>query len=177
MNYEKTAGKSVEVFKENWVVFVVGTLVVFALGFITLGLLFGPLTAGLGAMVLKAKSGKKPVLKDLFQFNSKFFFMAIMGLLIGIAVCFGLILLIVPGLLLASLLMYSIYAMAYDNKGIGGSMKSSWQMVMKTGLWQHVVILLAIGIFNSIGGAVIVGTLITFPLSIGFLAMVYDNNK
>lgn len=177
MHYEKAVNKSIDVFKDNWVVLVVGTLVVFALGFITLGLLFGPLTAGLGAMFLKAKEGKKPVFNDLFQFNSKFIPMAIMGLLIGIAVFFGLVLLIVPGILLATLWMYAIYAMAYDNKGIGDSMKASWDMVMKNGIWQHVVILLAIGIFNSIGGAVMVGTLITFPLSIGFLAMIYDGNK
>lgn len=177
MNYEKAVNKSIDVFKEHWVVLVVGTLVVFALGCITLGLLFGPLSAGLGSMFLKAKAGKKPVFNDLFQYNSKFILMAIMGLIVGIAVCFGLVLLIVPGILLATLWMYAIYAMAYDNKGIGDSMKSSWDMVMKTGMWQHVVILLAIGIFNSIGGAVVVGTLITFPLSIGFLAMVYEDNK
>lgn len=177
MHYEKTANKVIDVFKTHWVVLVTGTLVVFALGFITLGLLFGPLAAGLGSMFIKAKAGKKPVFNDLFQFNSKFIPMAIMGLLIGIAVSFGLALLILPGLLLAALWMYSIYAMAYDGKSIGESMKASWQMVLKTGLWQHVVILLVIGALNSIGGAIVAGILVTFPLSIGFLALTYEDNK
>ena len=177
MNYEKAVNKAVDVYKENWVIFAVSTLVVFALGMLTLGLLFGPLMAGLASMFLKAKEGKKPVFNDLFRYNSKFIGMAIMGLLIGILVCLGLALLILPGLLLMTLWMYSIYAMAFGDKGIIDSMRSSWNMVIKNSIWQHLVILLAIGILNSIGGAIVVGTLITLPLTLGFLAMMYEGNK
>jgi hypothetical protein len=177
MNYEKTVNKTIDIYKENWVILAVSTLVVLALGCLTLGLLFGPLLSGLGAMFLKAKKGKKPVFDDLFQFNGKFLGMAVMGLLVCIGVFFGCVFLVLPGLLLATLWMYSMFAMAYDNKGITGSMKTSWDIVIKNGLWQQLVILLAIGVLNSIGGAFVVGTLITMPLSTGFLAMLYDENK
>jgi hypothetical protein len=177
MNYEKTVKQAVNIYAKDWVIFSVSTLVVFALGMLTLGFLFGPLTASLGAMFLKAKSKKKPVFDDLFRFNGKFLGMAIMGLLVCLGVLFGFIFLILPGLLLSTLWMYSMYAMALDNKGIIGSMKTSWDFVIKNGLWQQLVVLLAIGILNSIGGAVVVGTLITFPITTGFLAMLYKENK
>ncbi|HRU38465.1 MAG TPA: hypothetical protein P5511_01210 [Candidatus Goldiibacteriota bacterium] len=177
MNYEKTVNKAVEIYKENWVILAVSTLVVFALGMLTLGLLFGPLMAGLAAMFVKAKSGKKPAFNDLFQFNGKFIGMAVMGLLIGTLVFLGCLALVLPGLILATLWMYSIFAMAFENKGITESMKASWNFVMKAGLWQQLVIMLAIGILNSIGGAIIVGPLITIPLGMGFLALIYTENK
>ncbi len=176
MHYEKLVKQAVDFYAKNWVILAVSTLVVFALGCITLGLLFGPLMAGLGAMFVKSK-GKKPAFDDLFQFNGKFLVMAIMGLLIGVLVSIGCVFLIVPGLLLATLWMYSIFAMAFDNKGIIDSMKTSWAIVMKKGLWQHLVILLAVGIFNSIGAAIVIGTFVTFPLTAGFMAMLYEENK
>jgi hypothetical protein len=177
MSYEKTVSKAVAVFSKDWVIFAASTLVVLALGCLTLGLLLGPLMAGLGAMFLKAKKGKKPLFNDLFKFNGKFIGMAVMGLLIFICVCFGFVFLVLPGLLLATLWMYSMFAMAFDNKGIIASMKKSWGMVSKKGLWQHLVILIAIGILNSVGGALVIGTLITMPVSLGFLAMLYEENK
>jgi hypothetical protein len=177
MNYEKNVKKAVDVFAKNWVILSVSTLVVLALGCLTLGLLFGPLMAGQAAMFLKAKSGKKPVFNDLFQFNGKFVGMAIMGLLTGLGVILGCFFLFLPGLLLATLWMYSLYAMAFDDEGITESMKTSWAMVMKHGIWQQLVVLLGIGIFNSLGGAIVVGTLVTIPLSMGFLAMLYEENK
>lgn len=177
MNYEKAIYKAIDVYKENWVILTVSTLVVFALGMLTLGLLFGPLMAGLASMFLKSKSGQKPVFDDLFRFNGKFILMALMGILIATLVSIGMLLLILPGVLLATLWMYSIFAMAFDNKGIIDAMKTSWNFVVKNGLWQHVVILLAIGILNSIGCTIVVGTLITIPLSLGFLALLYNENK
>jgi hypothetical protein len=177
MNYEKTVNQAIDVYKKNWVILAVSTLVVFALGCITLGLLFGPLMAGLGAMFLKAKKGRKPVFDDLFQFNGKFVGLAVMGLLAFLGIMLGCVLLVLPGLLLATLWMYSIFAMAYDNKGIIESMKTSWAIVSKNGIWQQLVVLLAIGLLNSIGAAFVVGSLITFPLSTGFLAILYDENK
>jgi hypothetical protein len=176
MNYEKLVKKSVDFYAKNWVVLAVSTLVVFALGCLTLGLLFGPLFAGLGAMFIKSK-GKKPVFDDLFKFNGKFLAMAVMGLLIMILVSIGCVFLVLPGLLLATLWMYAFYAMAFDGKGITDSMKTSWKIVMKKGLWQHLVILIAMGMLNSIGGAVAIGIFVTFPLTAGFLAMLYEENK
>ena len=177
MSYEKIVTKAVAVFSKDWVIYAVSTLIVFALGILTLGLLFGPMMAGLGAMFLKAKKGKKPLFNDLFKFNGKFIGMAVMGLLICLLVCIGCVFLVLPGLLLATLWMYSMFAMAYDNKGIIASMKKSWAIVSKKGLWQHLVILIAIGILNSLGGALVVGTLITLPVTTGFLAMLYEENK
>jgi hypothetical protein len=178
MEYEKNVKDAVEVFGREWIIFVISTLVVGALGCLTLGLLMGPLVAGLGAMFLKAKKGEKPVFNDLFQFNGKFIGMAVMGLLVGLGVMLGTILLILPGLLLATMWMYSLYAMAYDGKGISESMKASWEMVKKAGVWQQLVVLLAIGLFNSIGAAFFgIGTLVTLPLSIGFLAISYGQLK
>lgn len=177
MKYEKTVKQTVGIFIKNWVVLSVSTLVVIALGCLTLGLLFGPLMAGQAGMFIKAKNGKKPVFDDLFKFNSKFIPMAVMGLMAGIGIMFGTIFLILPGLLLAALWMYSLYAMAFDNMGIFASMKKSWDMVMKNGIWQQLVILLCICVLQSIGGAIVIGTLVTFPLSMGFLAMLYEENK
>lgn len=177
MNYEKSVHKAIDIYKENWIILSVSTLVVFALGMLTLGLLFGPLVAGLGLMFKKAKSGEKPSFDNLFQFIGKFIMMALMGILIGILIFLGSIILVLPGLLLATLWMYSIFAMAFDNKGIIGAMKTSWNFVIKNGLWQNLIILLAIGILNCIGGAIVVGTLITIPLTFGFLTLIYDENK
>jgi hypothetical protein len=176
MNYEKLVKKSVDFYLKNWVILAVSTLVALALGCLTLGLLLGPLFAGLGAMFIKPKA-KKPVFDDLFKFNGKFLAMAVMGLLIIILVSIGCVFLLLPGLLLATLWMYAFYAMAFDDKGIIDSMKTSWKIVMKKGLWQHLVILVALGILNSVGAAIVIGIFVTFPLTAGFLAMLYEENK
>jgi len=177
MKYETVVNQTVEAFKKDWVVFSVSTLIVIAVSILTLGLLAAPMYAGLGAMFVKSKKGKKPSFNDLFTYSGKFFFMLIMAILIAIPVFIGSLLLIIPGLILATFWMYSIFAMAFDNKGVIASMKESWNFVAKTGLWQNLLILIVLAIFQSIGSAVIIGTLVTFPMAAGFMALLYEENK
>ncbi len=177
MNYEKAVNQTVEAFKKDWIIFSVSTIIVLAVSIVTLGLLAAPMYAGLGSMFVNSTKGRKPVFNDLFIYSGKFFFMLVMGFLIAVPVIIGCFLLVIPGLILATFWMYSIYAMAFDNKGIIESMKTSWNFVAKNGLWQNLLVLIAVGVFQWLGGAIFIGILVTVPMSAGFLGILYEENK
>lgn len=61
-----------QVYKENWSVMSVATLIGFALSICTLGILAGPLLMGLFRMAFSTMRGERPVLGDLFRWRGRF---------------------------------------------------------------------------------------------------------
>ena len=177
MNFEKNVRRAADVFAKDWAFFITAGVIVCVLGTFTLGILMFPLAVGLGAAFLKAEKGRKPEYKDLFIYIHIWFKMAVMVLLILILVSFGFGLLVIPGLLLSALWLYSGFAMAMGKNGIIDSMKASWKIVSKKGLWEHVLMLFVLGFINTAASAFVFGLLITLPLTTGFLAMSFTEKS
>ena len=61
-----------QIYKENWALMSVATLLGILVSACTLGILAGPMLMGLFAMAFKTMRGEQPVMNDLFNFRGRF---------------------------------------------------------------------------------------------------------
>ncbi len=123
---------------------------------------------------LKFVDGKKPGYKDLFVLNWEAIFNYIITvILVGLITFVGFILLIIPGIYLAIRLQYAGYLVVDKNLSPIKAIKNSWSMT-KGHAWHLFVLGLALLGINILGILVIViGLLITVPLSMVATAFVF----
>lgn len=127
---------------------VVAGLIVVLLSVITLGVLGGPLSAGLLRMILlRLRGGPAPEVADVFYFE-RFgsYVLAFYALVILVAI--GTMLLIVPGLYLATIWIYVLPLMVDRGLNLSDALSESKRMVQDGGLGTHfglVVILALLG--------------------------------
>ena len=145
------------VFKRGWRLFVkdigpliIGALIVPVLSILTLGILAGPLTAGLYGMVVKrVRDGQQPTVGDVFGQMSRFwsFFAAtlVLGILIGLAS-----LTIVGGVLLATIWLYVFPLMVDRGMGLGEAMSTSYRMLKEAGFWEHLALVIVFLVITSL---------------------------
>jgi uncharacterized membrane protein YvlD (DUF360 family) len=165
-------------FKKGWdaftadiVPFLVGALIAGLLSIITLGILAGPLTAGLYNMaVRRMRDGRRAEIGDVFscfdRFWSYLWAAIVLVVLIGLAS-----LTIVGGVLLATIWIYVLPFMVDRRMSVGQAMSASYHRVVDNGFWEHlalVVIFLAVSaVANGWVG------IITFPFTIAVVAGAY----
>ncbi|HWN98207.1 MAG TPA: hypothetical protein VNS63_02950 [Blastocatellia bacterium] len=70
-----------QVYKENWALMSVASLLTMVLGSITLGVLAGPMLMGLFRMAFATMRGERPVMRDLFDWQGKFLQAFLSGLI------------------------------------------------------------------------------------------------
>ena len=147
-------------FKQAWRLFVkdigpliIGTIIALVLSVVTIGILAGPLTAGLYGMVAaRVRDGKQAGVGDVFNEMGRFWsFLAavlVLGILIGLAS-----LTIIGGILLATIWLYVFPLMVDRKMGLGEAMSESYRLVKQAGFWEHlalVIIAIVIGsVFNG----------------------------
>lgn len=155
------------VIKHAWRLFVkdlgplvIAGLITVALSVLTLGVLAGPLTAGLYGMVIaRVREGRQPEVGDVFGMLDRFwsFFGAclVLVILIGLAM-----LTIVGGLLLATIWLYVFPLMVDRGLGLGEAMKTSKNMVLENGFWEHLALVLILAIIGCVanGALAIIAT-------------------
>jgi uncharacterized membrane protein YvlD (DUF360 family) len=142
-------------FKGGWNAFtadivplLVGGLIAGLLSIVTLGILAGPLFAGLYSMVVGRIRDDRPArIGDVFSCMDRFwgFLWAaiVLVVLIGLAS-----LTIVGGVLLATIWLYVFPFMVDRKMGLTEAMTASYHQVVDNGFWEHlalVVIFIAIG--------------------------------
>jgi hypothetical protein len=166
------------VFKQSWRLFVkdlgaliIATIVAVALSVITIGILAGPLAAGLYGMVVgRVRDGRTPHVGDVFDQFGRFwsFFGAalVLGILIGLAS-----LTIVGGILLAAIWLYVFPLMVDRGLGIGEAMSESYRMVKEAGFWEHVALVLILVVISSLANGVV--TLLATPFLVVLVAVAY----
>ena len=150
------------VFKQGWRLFVkdigpliIGALVVCVLSVVTLGILLGPLTAGLYGMIVKrVRDGQQPEVGDVFGQMSRFwsFFAAalVLGILIGLA-----FLTIIGGILLATIWLYVFPLMVDRGMGLGEAMSTSYRMVKEAGFWEHLALIIVFAVITSLANGLL----------------------
>jgi uncharacterized membrane protein YvlD (DUF360 family) len=165
-------------FKGGWNAFaadivplLVGALIAGILSVITLGILAGPLAAGLYSMVIgRIRDGRRAQIGDVFSCMDRFwgFLWAaiVLVVLIGLAS-----LTIVGGVLLATIWLYVFPFMVDRRMGLTEAMSASYHQVVDNGFWEHLALIV---IFFAIG-AVANGWLaiLTTPFTIAVTAAAY----
>jgi uncharacterized membrane protein YvlD (DUF360 family) len=165
-------------FKNGWNAFtadivplLVGSLLAGILSVITLGILAGPLTAGVYSMVVgRIRDGRRAEIGDIFSCMDRFwsFLWAAIVLFVLIALAS---LTIVGGVLLATIWLYVIPFMVDRRMGLTDAMAASYHQVVDNGFWEHlalVVVFFAIGVVAN-GWIAIVTT----PFTIAVIAAAY----
>lgn len=128
---------------------------------------------GLVSFALKGEhDATKLTYMDLWHSNSFWYYVAA-KILTGIIVVIGLVLLIVPGVIAALALIFATYLIIDRNMGPIEAMKESVR-ITKGHRWQLFLLALALLVLNILGAlALMIGLLVTIPVSLFALAHVY----
>jgi hypothetical protein len=165
-------------FRRAWGLFVkdlapllVGGVIAGVLSILTLGILAGPLFAGLYGMVIgRVRDGRQPQVGDIFagmqRFWSYFAAAFVLVVLIGLAS-----LTIVGGFLLATIWIYVFPLMVDRGMGLGEAMSTSKDMVMKAGFWDHLALILVGFVISAAVPGVL--TILTTPFLIVAVTAAY----
>ena len=165
-------------FKGGWRVFaadivplLLGGLITLVLSVVTLGIMAGPLVAGLYKMVVgRVRDGKPAEISDLFDCMERFgaFFAAalVLILLIGLAS-----LTIVGGVVLSTVWMYVFPLMVDRGLSLGEAMKTSYHLVVDHGFWEHLALTILLIALDGIAHGPL--ALITTPFTIATLTAAY----
>jgi hypothetical protein len=165
-------------FKGGWNAFtadivplLIGGLIACILSIITLGILAGPLAAGLYSMVVRRiRDGRPAAIGDVFSCMHRFwsFFGAAVLLVLAIGLAS---ITIVGGVLLATIWLYVFPVMVDRELGVFDAMAASYHLVVDNGFWEH----LALGVLLFAVSAVADGWLaiVTVPLTIAVVTAGY----
>lgn len=170
---ENAARTFVVFFKDPWT-FIIGTFIALLLSCVTLGILAPVMWLGMGEMFRKTRNGIKASYDDLFIYMDKAIMLAIMCFIMGVGVALGTVLLVIPGVILAALWIYSAYYMAYKGAGIMESFKMSAFIVNKNSLMNHIFMAVGIWLIMAVGGQIVVGIFAAYPLCAGFMSFMFE---
>lgn len=154
--------KAYNLFKQQYVAFILGTLVALV-GMIFI-LTIPPLIFGIYFMCVKLVKGEKIEISDVFKgFN---YFLRSWALIVTgfFAVLAGLVLLIIPGLFLVIVFQYAIAIALLEDRGAISSLKRSYALGKKNFTFS-LVFLILMTVIDGIGSYTRIGVLITTPFT------------
>ncbi|MBW6451464.1 MAG: glycerophosphodiester phosphodiesterase [DPANN group archaeon] len=151
------------IFKNNFVMLVISALIV-ALGSIFI-ITIAPLSYGFFMLCHKLVKKEKAEVKDVFEGFNYFFRSWSIFLLTFILVVIGVIAFIIPGIVVAFLLIYTIPISIIKNMGVTDSMSASYNIAKNNLLFTVILTLVTFGI-NAVGGFIPFFNLITTPLTV-----------
>jgi len=127
---------------------------------------------GLIKITLEFVDGKKPKLSQLFYYKPIVRYI-LASLINGIIVFVGLLLLIIPGIILAVRLQYATYLIIDKNLGPIEAIKTSWR-ITRGNTWNLFFFGIILGLINILGIlCLLVGLFITVPLGMVATTFVY----
>ncbi len=169
------------VFRDAWRVFLddigpllVATLIAFALSVVTLGILAGPLFAGLYGMVAgRLNEGRRPEVGDVFACMDRFW--AFFGAALALAIIIGLAwVTIIGGVLLTTIWFYVFPLMVERRMRFGEALRVSYDMVKRAGFWEHFALVVLLTVIGAAASSVLgVLTLLTTPFTIVVAAVAF----
>jgi len=124
-----------------------------------------------------ARTGKKPDYNELWSFNN-YAQILLFCIVAGILIPIGFMLLIIPGVYLSIIWMYSVYYIVDKDLDFIAAMKKSRNHVQESGFFNHFVVFLIVGIIGGVGfSAAFFGSLLTTPFTMLFMALAYNSSK
>ncbi len=173
-------------YKDNFAVLFVATLIAILLSGVTLGILAGPLAVGVALIVLRLidKQEPKPEIGDVFKGFDQFLPSFLLFLGVGVASLIGSTILgIVPvfgGLLgilfaygLGTVVMFSIFLIAERKMDVWPAVMTSFDTV-KTNFWPFLGLYVVACLLSSIGFILCgIGVILTAPIMACVLGVAY----
>jgi hypothetical protein len=144
------------IFRQGWRRFIddigvllIATLIAIGLTIVSLGILGGPLLAGLYGMVnMRLRDGRRPEIGDVFAGFSRFW--SYFGAGLALLVLIGLAsITIIGGVLLATIWLYVFPLMVDRGIGLGEAMKASKDLVMQGGFWEHLALVILLIVIHA----------------------------
>jgi hypothetical protein len=163
--------KAGSVFVDDIVPLVLATLIAGMLSIVTLGILVGPMYAGLCSMVItRVRDGKSPQVGDVFSCMDRFW--SFLGASIVLLLAIGLAsITIIGGVLLAVIWLYVFPLMVDRRMGLFEAMTASKDVVVRGGFWQHLVLVILLVAIGAIGHCYL--ALLTIPFSVALVLVAY----
>lgn len=171
-------------FRHGWRLYVkdfgvltVAGIIVVALTAVTIGILSGPLVAGLCRMVLvRTREHRRPEVGDVFSGFQRTGPLIVAGIVLAVVVGVAWVT-VIGGLLLSAIWLYVIPLMIDRDRPFGRALGESKDLVMANGFWPHVGIVLLLAIIDALftnSGGFIVGIASGWrygPIPVGLLAI------
>jgi uncharacterized membrane protein len=170
--------KSWEVVKSDWMFYIVGFILVYIASMFTGGILAGPCIVGFIMGTNKKMKGEQVGIGDIFSLGFTKFVPSLIALIVmWIAIFIGSILLIIPGMLAAFFLSLAFFVLADKEIDGIGALKESFALVKAN--WKRVLIVMIVaGFIGQIGAyACGVGALITMPMAMVMMILMYNEIK
>jgi hypothetical protein len=179
MDFKEHFERSWQIMVGHFAPILVNTLVMIVVSIVTLGIMAPVLSAGyMQSLLLTLREDRKPDVKDLFAHMDLFFPLLGFTVLFVLLVCFGLIMLILPGIavILAGIffLVYMLPLMTDQQMGLIEAAKESARMALEQPVGEHIAVVAVTIILSSIGGSIAIGTLVTHPYSCLFILSAYE---
>jgi len=162
-----------DVFKKDPVLYIVASLIVSIVGGVTLGILAAPLGIGFIKMTRDRMAGKEVGAGDVFSGMSSFVPALVVGIIVVVGVMIGSALLVLPGLLVILVTCFAFHFIAYEEASIGDALSKSFSLV-KDNILTVIIVLIALGVLNSLGSMVVIGFLLTMPLSMVAMNVAFE---
>jgi uncharacterized membrane protein len=173
-SFVKAVGeRSWQIFLKDPVAHVLGMLTVSILGALSLGIALGPLLVGYLEMVRRGSRGEPVAFDQVFSGFNRFVPAFVIGVLVAIGVVVGSLLLVLPGIAFAFFACFAFPALTYEGKGPVEAIQRSFALV-RDNLVNVAAVLIVVAILQSLGGVVLLGVILTGPLSMIALAVAFD---
>jgi len=135
-------------------------------------LLYMPLFAGLWIVPLMMLKGRPHGFNDFFGGFKQLGELLLLGLVMGLLILLGTIAFILPGIYLGIAWTWAVGLVLDRRMGFWDAMSASLKVVNKN-FWETLLLVLVIAVINGIGSVVVVGSLVTIPLSFCMLVAGY----
>jgi len=176
-----------ELYKANIGVWIVASLLVIVINVATLGLLSGPMMAGLVwmALVLVDRKDPKPQMGDVFKgfdyFLQSFLFYLVWGIimlaisLVSLIPCVGTLVVIVVSITLHTALMFGLFLIVDKKMDFWPASMLSLNVV-KPNFFPFLGLLVVAMLIGHVGAiACGIGVIVTMPITVCILAVAYRN--
>jgi hypothetical protein len=155
------------------------TFVQLLVSVVSFGILAPVTTAGyMKSLLLAAREGRAPDVKDLFSEMSLFLPLMLFSIVVVIAVLIGFMLLFLPGVALSIFLVFSgmyMLPLIVDRRlGVIEAFKKSWAMAIRQPLADQAIITIIYLAVMSIGGSIPFAVLVGQPLATFIVLSVYE---
>lgn len=146
---------------------------------ISFGILAPVTTAGyFKSLLLAAREGRTPDIKDLFSEMSLFLPLLGFSIVIVIAIGIGFMFLIVPGFIVSLFVifasLYLIPLMVDQKLGLIDALKGSWEMAIREPIADQAIITIVYVAILSIGGSIPFAIIVAQPLATFIVLSVYQ---